>query len=42
MLKAAKILGLLAALLVVVMGADTAEGEREGELALVEEVSTLR
>ncbi len=42
MLKAIKILVLLAAVMVVAMGAETAEGEREGELALMEEVSILR
>ncbi len=41
MLKAVKILGLLAAVMVLVMGAETAEGAKEGELVLVEDVSTL-
>ncbi len=42
MLKAIKILGLLAAVIVLVMGAETAEGEKDGELAFLEDVSILR
>ncbi len=42
MLKAIKILGLLAAVMVLAMGAETAEGEKDGELALLEDVSILR
>ncbi len=42
MFKAIKILGLLAAVMVVALGTETAEGVKEGELALVEDVSTLR
>ncbi len=42
MFKAIKILGLLAAVMVLVMGAATTEGVKEGEIVLVEDVSTLR
>ncbi len=41
MLKAVKILGLLAAVIVLAMATETSEGEKDGELVLVEDVSTL-